>query len=409
MLDNTNPVGVAKSSRRLLLLFGVFLIAMNLRAPFTGVAPLLDMLKATFELNAAQAGLLITLPLLAFSLVSPFAAGLANRVGLERALMMALIVIAGGIFVRSSGSGPALYIGTAIIGGGIAIGNVLLPSILKRDFPERVASLTAAYVLVMGCTAAALSTLAVPFAHMEGSDWRLALAASVLLPIVAALAWLPQLRNKAAATLSTKKSAGQGRIWHSPLAWQVTLFLGLDCFLYYVGVSWLPAILRDANFTEAQAGSMHGVLLLSTALPGLVLIPLAPRMKDQRHAACLLSLSIMVGLMGLHILPGLAVLWIVFFGFGAGGGLILALSFVSLRTVNATDAAALSGMSQCIGYLLAATGPTLVGSIHDASGGWGAPLYICAVLSVAMAAVGLLAGRNVQVTLDGTSQPLSVR
>jgi CP family cyanate transporter-like MFS transporter len=132
-------------------------------------------------------------------------------------------------------------------------------------------------------------------------------------------------------------------------------------------------------------------------------------MKDQRHAACLLSLSIMVGLMGLHILPGLAVLWIVFFGFGAGGGLILALSFVSLRTVNATDAAALSGMSQCIGYLLAATGPTLVGSIHDASGGWGAPLYICAVLSVAMAAVGLLAGRNVQVTLDGTSQPLSVR
>ncbi|WP_026283400.1 MFS transporter [Rhizobium sp. 2MFCol3.1] len=409
MRTKTTHSDADRSSRRLLLLLGVFLIAMNLRAPFTGVAPLLDMLKDTFDLNAAQAGLLITLPLLAFSIVSPFAAGLAGRFGLERTLMMSLIVIAGGIFVRSSGSGLGLYIGTAIIGGGIAIGNVLLPSILKRDFPDRVASLTAAYVLVMGCTAAALSTLAVPFAQMENSDWRLALAASVLLPILAALAWLPQLRSNGTTVMSNKKAAVQGRIWHSPLAWQVTLFLGLDCFLYYVGVSWLPAILRDASFTEAQAGSMHGVLLLSTALPGLVLIPLAPRMKDQRHAACLLALSIMIGLMGLHILPSLAVLWIVFFGFGAGGGLILALSFVSLRTVNASDAAALSGMSQCIGYLLAATGPTLVGSIHDVSGGWGTPLIVCAALSIAMAVVGLLAGRNVQVTLEVTSRPGSAR
>ena len=363
MGHHLNRPGVSKT--RLLLLFGIFLIAMNLRAPFTGAAPLLDVLKATFSLSTAQSGLLITLPLLAFSLISPFAALFATRCGLERSLLGALLVIAGGIMLRSAGSTAALYVGTAIIGAGIAVGNVLLPSVLKRDFPSRVAALTAGYVLIMGCTAALVSAIAVPLAGAEGGNWQFALAATVLLPAVAALAWLPQLSRRRDSATSIAMAMRRAPIWRSAMAWQVTVFLGLDCFLYYVGVSWLPAILHDAQFSQEQAGSMHGVLLLSTALPGLLLIPLAPRMKDQRNAACLLALSIMVGLLGLHFAPTLAVVWILFFGFGAGGGLILALTFLSLRTVDATDAASLSGMSQSLGYLLAATGPAMIGFFRD--------------------------------------------
>lgn len=392
--------GHALSRGRLLLLFSVFLIAMNLRAPFTSVAPLLEMLKTTFELSAAEAGLLITLPLLAFAVVSPLAAALPARLGLERSLLLALIVVACGVCLRSTGSVSALYLGTAIVGAGIAIGNVLLPSVLKRDFPDRVAPLTASYVLVMGCTAALISTVAVPIATMDGSNWRIALLSSLALPVIAILAWLPQLRKSSSAARSSANVTARPPIWRSSLAWQVTLFLGLDCFLYYVGVSWLPAILQDAQFTQEEAGSMHGVLLLSTALPGIVLIPLAPRMSDQRVAACLLGLSIMVGLLGLHFAPTLAVAWILFFGFGAGGGLILALSFLSLRTIDAADAASLSGLSQGVGYLLAATGPTMVGYLHDLTGGWSVPLFLCSAMSVVMAVVGLVAGRKRQIALD---------
>ncbi|WP_276120126.1 MFS transporter [Pararhizobium qamdonense] len=395
---HSNGAGVSKT--RLLLLFGIFLIAMNLRAPFTGVAPLLDVLKATFSLSTAQSGLLITLPLLAFSFISPFAALFASRWGLERSLLGALLVIAAGILLRSVGSTTALYVGTAIIGAGIAVGNVLLPSVLKRDFPSRVAALTAGYVLIMGCTAALVSAIAVPLAGLGGGSWHLALAATVVLPVLAAVAWLPQVSRRRESSTSIAKAMRRAPIWRSAIAWQVTIFLGLDCFLYYVGVSWLPAILHDAQFSQEQAGSMHGVLLLSTALPGLVLIPLAPRMKDQRNAACLLALSIMVGLLGLHFVPKLAVLWILFFGFGAGGGLILALTFLSLRTADATDAASLSGMSQSLGYLLAATGPAMIGFFRDVSGGWGAPLLVCAGFSIVMAVVGLMAGRNIQISVD---------
>lgn len=123
-------------------------------------------------------------------------------------------------------------------------------------------------------------------------------------------------------------------------------------------------------------------------------------MMDQRKAACLLALSIMVGLLGLLFAPSLAVFWILFFGFGAGGGLILALTFLSLRTVDSIDAAALSGMSQSIGYLLAATGPAMVGYFRDVTGGWEAPLLVCSVLSLVMAIVGLMAGRNIQINVD---------
>ena len=379
-------------------LVGILLIAVNLRAPFTSVAPLLGELRSLFSFSATQAGLLITLPLLAFAAVSPFAAGLAKRWGLERVLFFSLAGIAAGIALRSTGFATTLFIGTFLIGAAIAVGNVLLPSLLKRDYPTQVAPLTATYVLIMGVAAAGCSVLAIPLSNLPGFDWRAVLGSAIVLPIVAAFVWLPRLRNRNAADQRVVVRTEKVLLRKSPLAWQVTIYLGLDCFLYYVGVSWLPAILQDAGYTTAQAGSLHGVLLLSTALPGLLLIPLVPKLRDQRVLACMLSLSIVVGLLGLVFAAQWAVLWILFFGFGAGGGLILALAFISLRTTHAEDAAGLSGMAQCLGYSLAAAGPPLIGRLHDLGGNWSLPLGLCAVLGLTMACVGLLAGRNLHIT-----------
>ncbi|CDG82530.1 MFS transporter [Janthinobacterium agaricidamnosum] len=393
------PAIPTASKRPILMVIGILLIAMNLRAPFTSIAPLLEELRNRYALGAGQAGLLITLPLLAFAAVSPFAAGLARRCGIERTLFGALAVIAAGLLLRAAGGVAPLYAGTVIIGAGIALGNVLLPSLLKRDFPAQAASLTALYVLSMGVAAAASSAIVIPLSHALHADWRLVSRLPLLLTALAALLWLPQLpRRQPPGPQPAAASQPHDAVWRAPIAWQVTAYLGLDCLLYYVGVSWLPSILRDtAAYSTAEAASLHGVLLLATALPGLVLIPLAPRLRDQRAPACLLACSMVVGLLGFVLAPVHALIWIVLFGVGAGGGLVLALALIGLRTANAGGAAALSGMAQCIGYFFAAAGPPLIGKAHQATGGWNAPLSLCACLGVLMAIVGLYAGRNLQI------------
>ncbi|ASC65875.1 MFS transporter [Achromobacter denitrificans] len=381
----------------LLLIAGILVIATALRAPVTGVPPLIGMIREQLALNSTAAGMLITLPLLAFAVVSLFAAGLARRYGLERTLFGALLLIAGGIAARTLGSAWSLYLGTAVIGSGIAIGNVLLPSLLKRDFPQRVAGLTSAYVLTMSLAAGLASAIAIPLANLSDATWRFSTGCLLLVPLAGALLWLPQLANHTAPAATTAHAPHGGRLWHSALAWQVTLYLGINSFVFYVGVSWLPAILREAGYSAERAGTLHGLLQLMSAGPALFLAPVVRRMKDQRAAAFCSAAASFVALAGLIAAPGWATLWIVLLGLGTGGGIILGLAFVGLRASHAQQAAALSGMAQCVGYLFAASGPALMGALHDALGGWGVALGVCAALCVAMAVTGLYAGRAIQI------------
>ena len=373
-------------------MIGILLIAANLRAPFTGVPPLLGAIQADFGLNTPAIGALTTLPLLAFALLSPFSALLARAYGLERTLFGALAAIALGIALRSAGSAWCLYLGTGIIGIGIAAGNVLLPSLVKRDFPRQVASLTGAYALVMGLVAGLGSAMVIPMAHAWG--WRSALLAFLVLPAAALAIWMIQLPGASRPVADASTPPQGGKVWHSALAWQVTLFLGLNSTIYYVAVGWLPAILAQAGMSPAQAGSLHGVLQLATAVPGLLLGPILRRMRDQRLVAGMVCMGSAMALLGLWAAPRFALAWSILFGVGTGAGIILGLSFIGLRTSNARQAAALSGMSQCVGYLLASAGPMAIGSLHDAVGGWAVPLALCAGLALVAALMGVLAGRH---------------
>lgn len=393
----TSSASSPASRRPVLLIVGILFIAMALRAPVTGMPPLVGLIREQLGLSNTAAGMLITLPLLAFAVVSLVSAGMARRYGLERTLFAALLLIAGGIVLRSQGQAWALYTGTAVIGAGIAIGNVLLPSLLKRDFPQRVAGLTSAYVLTMSIAAGAASALAVPLASLAGDSWRFSALCLLAIPVAGVLLWLPQLANHTPPAASTAHAPHGGRLWHSALAWQVTLYLGINSFVFYVGVSWLPAILRDAGYTAERAGSLHGLLQLMSAGPALFLAPVVRRMRDQRAAASCAALSSLVAFVGLIAAPAWATMWIVLLGLGTGGGIILGLMFVGLRASHAQQAAALSGMAQCVGYLFAASGPALVGAMHDGLGGWSAALGLCAALCLAMAGCGLLAGRAIQI------------
>jgi len=383
--------------QRALLIAGILLIATSLRVTFTGAAPLLDAIRTDYALTTAQTGLLTTLPLLAFALISPLAAGLARRIGMERSLMIALLLIIAGIALRSLPSAALLFGGTAVIGCGIALGNVLLPGLIKRDFPGQVAKLTGAYSLTMGAAAALGSALVVPVA-LSGAGWHGALLMLMVFPLLALLLWLPQWRQRPAGSLSGSRALQSRGIWRSTLAWQVTLFMGINSLIYYVIIGWLPAILQSHGYSETEAGSLHGLLQLATAAPGIVVPLILLRLKDQRGVAGLSALMCAVSSAGLWFMPDLAVMWTLIFGFGSGATMILGLTFIGLRASSAHQAAALSGMAQSVGYLLAACGPPLMGKIHDANGDWRIPLLACGLVSVVMAICGILAGRDREIT-----------
>ncbi|ENG0040334.1 MFS transporter [Klebsiella pneumoniae] len=335
---------ISSTGRRpALLIAGILLIATTLRVVFTGAAPLLDAIRSDYGLTTAQTGLLTTLPLLAFGLVSPLAAGVARRFGMERSLLLAMLLICAGIALRSLPSAALLFIGTAVIGCGIALGNVLL---------------------------------------------------LMVFPLLALLSWLPQSRCRAETPLTGSGAMHNRGIWRSALAWQVTLFLGINSLVYYVIIGWLPSILQSMGYSEAQAGSLHGLLQLATAAPGLAIPLILHRLRDQRGIAVLVALMCAISAAGLWLLPELAIGWTLLFGFGSGATMILGLTFIGLRASSAHQAAALSGMAQSVGYLLAACGPPLMGRIHDANGDWHIPLLAVALISLVMAVCGALAGRD---------------
>lgn len=389
------------------LAISILLIATCLRAPFTSMGPLLETIQASLHLSTAAAGLVNALPLLAFGTVSPLVPWIARRLGLERAMGLALVLTGCGIVLRSFGTIWSLFAGTVVLGCGIAVCNVLLPGLVKRDFPNSIPRLTALYALTMGVSGALGSVLVVPLSEFPGWDWGWASGTLFILPFIAAISWIPQLAdgNKEKTAVQVKPT-GKVSLWGSFLAWQVSLFFGLTSLIYYICVSWLPALLTSAGFTEAQAGNVHGLMQLASAIPGLFLIPVLKWMKDQRLVAVVVSGIALTGTAGLALFPQWAAIWGICIGLGTGATLVLGLVFIGLRTHNIAQAASLSGMAQGFGYLLASGGPVCAGAIHDLTGSWSAVFYASTVLCVFLALAGWGSGRNIRIA-ETRSNPVS--
>ena len=386
--------------RVVLLVLGILLLAANLRAALTGVTPLIGQIRADTGISNGVAGLLTTLPLVAFGVLSPVAPLLSRRIGMERALFASLFVLAAGILLRSAGPVVALFLGTAILGAAIAAGNVLLPGLIKREFPERPGLMTSAYSTTMGIAAALAAGASAPIAFGAGLGWRASLALWALFALLAAIAWLPQVRGARPPDATERPPLGAGRLWRSPLAWQVTLFMGLQSLVYYVTLTWLPEILQDEGLSASGAGWM---LALAQAV-GIVTMFLAPmiasRRPSQRRIVAAAVIMNGVGTLGLLVAGGAAAaLWVVFLGLGQGACFSLALTFFALRAPDPEHAAALSGMAQSIGYLFAAAGPSLFGILRDVTGGWTVPLALMLAFTACLLLSGLGAARDAQVAL----------
>jgi MFS transporter, CP family, cyanate transporter len=378
-------------------LIALLVVAANLRPSLTGVGPLLRTIQQDLSLSATAAGLLSSLPLLAFAGFAPLAT-LARQHGAERILLAGLLGLIAGTLLRSEGSVAALFGGTVLLGTGIAVINVLLPMLIKQHYPERVPTITTAYATTMGAVASLGSGVAVPLAQILPGGWRSSLASWALLAVIAVAFWLPHLRVPDAAAAARAASAPKPHPpWRTKLAWQVTSFMGLQSSLFYIAISWYPAILRDHGFSASSAGWLLTVFQVAALLAGLPIPMLIRRFMDQRGLALAASLLVGVGTLGLLVAPRAAALWMIVLGAGAGPGLILALSFMGLRASNPVTAAALSLMAQSLGYLLAACGPIAFGFVHDHVGGWSAALLFAFAISIVQGLCGMGAGRAAKI------------
>lgn len=379
-----------------LLLLGIILVGANLRAPLTSVGSLISFIRDDLDLSHAVAGSITTLPLLAFAFLSPFAPKLANRFGMEKTIFFSLLLLTIGLMVRSLFGTSFLFIGTIMIGMAISIGNVLLPGFIKINFPLKIGFVTGIYAVFMNLFGAFGSGLSVPIASIKGMGWKGSLAFWTVVAIIALLVWLPQLRKATESAKVVKAPVQKGKsIWRSPLAWHITVFMGLQSLIFYTLITWLPEILQTHGYSTSAAGWM--LFLMQFALiPITFIIPVtAEKLKDQRLLAGVTAIFFMAGVVGLFLGSKLLIpLSVILIGIAAGSAFSLSMMFFSLRTSNGQEASEMSGMAQSFGYLLAAIGPMLFGGLHDLFHSWKVPLLLLFLIAVIIFIAGVNAGKN---------------
>jgi CP family cyanate transporter-like MFS transporter len=384
-----------------LLALTVLVVAANLRPSITAVGAVIGHIADDTGLATASLGLLGAVPLLAFAVVSPFVHLISTRLGTERAVFLALLVLIMGTVIRSlPGFEANLWIGTAVLGAAIAVCNVLVPSIVKRDFPRRIALMTGAYSAVISAFAALASGIAVPLSEWGG--WRLGIGVWALLSVVSAAVWTLRLPRRASVPFSALPAEpttphprpARRSMWTSTVAWQVTCFMGLQSTSFYLLITWLPAIEAHGGTAIAAAGWHLFTFQIVGIAGGLGVTLLMGRRADQRAVGAAVSAGMLAAMLGLLFMPDLIILWVVIAGISSGSSLVVALSLVALRSRSASDATRLSGMVQGVGYLLAAFGPIGAGLLIDASGWWMAPIVLVVCIAATQFIFALLAGRD---------------
>ena len=377
-----------------LLAAAVVLIALNLRPSVTAVAPLLGEMRGALGTSSVWAGVLTTLPVLCFAGAGFSAPWLAKRLGLGRAVSLAMLVLAAGLAVRPYGGGYLMLGATLIASSGIALANVLIPVVIKSSFPARVGLLTGVYTSALQA-GGALGAAVTPAIEHPLAGWRPALAVWAALAALALLWWIPAARRHRGDWVSGAAPDSRRRsLLHNRLAWIVTLYMGSQSLLAYIMMGWLPQIFIDNGVDKTTAGMLSGVMSLVGVPVALIISPLAARSTNQSWWNAALGVLGVSGTIGLMVAPTAApVLWSTLIGIGMSA-FSLALTVIALRARNAEDTAQLSGMAQGFGYLLASTGPFMFGLLHDLSGGWNVPFVLFFTVYGVQIVAGAVAGRN---------------
>jgi MFS transporter, CP family, cyanate transporter len=369
----------------------VMVVALNLRAAVASVGPVLPEVRADLGLTGTGAAVLTMLPVLCFGVLAVAAPVLARRVGMEPVLMVALILLTAGLGGRVLGGPSLLLAGTVVVGGSIAIANVLLPPLIKRDFPGGMGAMMGVYTMSLAGSAALAAGITVPLGNAIGQGWRGALWLWTWPAAVAAMAWLPMVSR---STRPPRRRVLGPSLARHPLAWQVTVYFGLQSMMFYAMLSWLPSIYREYGYSPEAAGVPMSLCGLAQIPVTLLLPRFAAKAANQVLYIAASTAFMGAGMLGFLIAPTTApYLWAVLFGIGTGACLATGLALFVLRTSQVEDTARLSGMAQSIGYLICACGPLLFGLVHDLTNSWITPQVMLILLLVPQLIMGMLAGR----------------
>lgn len=405
---------------RRIVLLGVVLVALNLRIAVASVSPILDLVRADVALSPTEAGLLGTIPVLSFAVFGSLTPVLARRIGLEPLLVVAMLLSATGEVVRSGTSTSTGFLAWSVIAlAGMGMGNVLLPPVVKRYFPDRIGAVTAVYSVTMSISTALPALTAVPVAERLG--WRTSLSMWATVGVLAAVPWLVIVVRSAAArselssllrfapattpALTSRHRSG-GRVWRSPLAWGMAVTFAMNSLNAYAMLAWLPQILIDGG-TSAHAAGLWLSVFAIVGLPAALAAPIAAaRMRNPIGLVGFFVACFAASYVGLLVAPGGPVwLWILLGGIGPGAFPVL-LALINLRTRTSAGAASLSGFTQGVGYAIAGCGPLLIGVLYDATGGWTVALVFLLGTLVVLLGAATVACRPVM--LEDTWGPRGV-
>lgn len=390
-----------------ILIAGIIFASFNLRPAISSVGPVIGLIRDDYGLQNWGVGLLTTLPLIAFAFLSPLVPQIGVRLTNEFSIALGMILLILGMFVRTAPWVSLLFLGTLVAGAGIAVLNVLIPAIIKQKFPLKVGLMTGVYSTTMGLVAGTASGLSVPFASGLGWGWRLSLLFWAFPAIIGTILWLyiakrernlnkHETLDEADVEGAKPAFASKKGIWKSSLAWQMAMFMALQSIIFYVTISWLPEILMGIGYTAGGAGWMLSFMQF-IGLPSSFLIPLlAGRLQSQKGIVIGLGIGMVFGFTTLLFAASkfIIVIAVAIIGLSVNGNFALALTFFALRARNAQDASALSGMSQSLGYLFSALGPTLIGLLYDVTGTWTWPILAQLTCVGLLVIFGLLVGRD---------------
>lgn len=379
---------MSSSNQSRLLVAALALTGLSMRTAVTSVGAALDDLQHGLHASGTVAGVITTLPVICFAGLGALTPRLSRTFGSHRLLVVALLVSAAGTALRPIGGSAAWFavLSLAALSGG-AVSNVLLPSLVKAHFPDRIGAMTAVYTTALAVGTTTAAGLTVPIGD-AGGGWRFGVGSWAVICVIAALPWLPTLRGDhalvgtAGATGTTVSMAALGR---SRTAWALTTFFAMQSMQAYIAFGWFARFLDDHGITHGRAGAMVAVL----SAVGIPVSLIAPRVPMHRHRPVIVAFGVcnVIAYVGLGVAPvGGAWVWMVLAGIG-GGTFPLALVLIGLRARTAATTAALSGFVQAIGYIVAGTGPLLFGALFGATGSWALPLTVLfAALAVTMVA-----------------------
>ena len=377
------------------MMLSIILAAFCLRIIITGVGPLLPEITANLGLTGRSSGLLTTLPLLAFAVVSPLAGKIGRRQGEGKTILIGLCLILLGTVLRSTLGVPGLFLGTAIVGIGTALGNVLLPAVVKAEYPTRVGQVTAYYTVAMVAAAAIGLALNVPLSG-TGLGWDGALLVWGIAVVITGLIWRKNASLRLSASNPTETEGREKPIWKSGLAWCVTLYFGINSMIFYAVIGWLPTILQSAGMQSGTAGIVTSLYQVVSLAPSLLVPTLAGKCRDQRGWLMLGSVLNIIGIITLMSSTAAAaqVTATIILGLANGCAFSMGPALMGFRARDAVEAARLSGFAQSVGYALAATGPMVVGWLHDLTPNWNIGLGYILFASVVALLAGQKAGRD---------------